>query len=189
MPLRRVWLVLLLCVLLTPLFGKGQMTTSLGAGTSWYMSFSQYADSIPFRSSYMYNSEYGMGFHENAWELSAIIPFHYVSASPVYDGLSRREFFSLGIGLRFQYLIKRNFGWFAGGTIAYNWYKVDQAFLSFGMKTGPYWEFPVTQTVRIAVELPIGLDFRKDINGVTIGLACRISYDMQNQNTEESYAE
>jgi hypothetical protein len=39
------------------------------------------------------------------------------------------------------------------------------------------------------VELPIGLDFRKDINGVTIGLACRISYDMQNQNTEESYAE
>lgn len=180
--------ILLFLLLSLPVSGNALFTTSLEGGSSWYMGFPHYTDSIPFRSSVTGDGEYGFGVYAGGWEVSALVPFHYVSASPTFDGLSRRSFFSVGGGLRIGYLFSKTFGWFLSGSLRYNEYAIDQAFLSFGIKTGPYWQFLSSPSWRMSLVLPIGVDLRNDITGLMIGLSVRLSYDKEWDGSEGQYA-
>lgn len=174
---RLFWCLIALTLSFTPLFGTARMFTSIQSGTSWYGGFARYHDSIPFRSSYTIDVDAAMGVRDDRWEISTIVPFRYTSASPVFDNLSRREFYSLGLGVDFRMLATNKFGWFGSGFVSYNWYLVDQAFLSFGAKTGPFWELVSRNLWRVSVAIPLGFDFRKDIIGVSVGIVLRLSYD------------
>lgn len=148
----------------------------LEAGSSWYLGFPKYQDSIPYRSSVTGDATLDAGLRFDSFSFSLIVPFSYVSASPPYDGTSRRQFVSIGGGIRMGYDFTRTWSLFGSASMEYNRYFIDQAFLSFTIKAGPKVTFAQTDHWLFSVEMPIGVQLRKDINGMTVGLAMRVDY-------------
>jgi len=60
-----------------------------------------------------------------------------------------------------------------------NRYVIDQAFLSTQIKIGLYWQFLGESDWRLALEIPIGIEFRK---GVTVGVMVHADYDIPRRN-------
>lgn len=173
-----IFLLLFAC---TTVFAGTEAFIGLEAGSSWYLGFPKYQDSLPYRSSVTGDAAFDAGIRFDSFSLSIIVPFSYVSASPTYDGTSRRQFISVGGGLRFGYDFTKAFSLFASASMEYNRYFIDQVFLSFTVKAGPKVTFAQTDHWRFSVEMPIGVQMRKDINGMTVGLSMRVDYGNNNE--------
>jgi|GEM_PF-1333304 len=173
--------VLLFAVLL-PAAAFAGMGLSVGAhaGSSWYMAVPRFADELPFRSSVTADAGISLGVidEELDYEVSLIGAFKFVSYSPVFNDKRSRQFVGGGGGLRLLYLFSEHWGAFAEGVLFANRYAVDQAFLSTQVKIGPYYQFLGDGDWRLALELPVSLEFRKDVLGVTVGVMVQANYDI-----------
>ncbi|MFA6846407.1 MAG: hypothetical protein WCR02_11835, partial [Sphaerochaetaceae bacterium] len=169
----------IVCILVCsfPLFGVSRFTVSLASGAGWYMGFPLYEDTLPFRSSYALDAVFDMGLQNETLEVSLEIPFRFVSRSPFFNGTSRRAFFSVGGGLRLRTMFSEVVGMFFSASMQYNWYLVDQAFLSFDGKLGPLFVLWRDNKNNVALEIPLGLQVRKDILGVSTGFLIRYTYN------------
>lgn len=178
---KRMIAVILATVLLPmAVFAGVNLTVGANGGSSWYMSVPRFTDELPFRSSITADAGITLGVIEDElnYEVSLIGAFKFVSYSPVFNDKRARQFIGGGGGPRLLYLFSEHWGAFAEGILFSNRYVVDQAFLSAQVKIGPYYQFLGESDWRLALELPIGIEFRKDVVGVTVGVMVHANYDI-----------
>lgn len=120
-----------------------------------------------------------VGFVSDRWEIDGLFNYDYVSASPVYAGKRRVPYNGFGGGLRGVYSFTDSFSCFLEGSVMYNLYIVDEAFISGQAKIGPRFTLINNDAgFRLAIDAPIGVEVRKDVTAMTIGVRCSVNYDI-----------
>lgn len=143
------------------------------------MGYGKYKDDLPFRSSVTAEATAAIGYSTGRWEFDGFFNYNYVSASPLYAGKRRNPFNGFGGGARISYLFANRFSVFTESALMYNFYMVDEAFISAQLKAGPHFTLVDAHSFRLALDVPIGVEFRKDVTALTLGVRCQVNYDIK----------
>ncbi|AEV30799.1 hypothetical protein SpiGrapes_3051 [Sphaerochaeta pleomorpha str. Grapes] len=175
---KRVFALLLVTLMVSPLFAKVGYTYALGVTNSYYMSVPHFEDELPFRSSYAYGiSVSPIGFSFGEGNASLDVKILHVGDSIVFGNYIARGFWELGMALRLSYQLNPKFGIFLDGGTEINYYdKIEEAFASFTIGVGPQFTLVENPRYHLDLTLPVTVHLRKEITAPTVGIGLRYSY-------------
>ncbi len=176
--MRKLGLLIIIALLALPIFSSGFLST-LAYAPSGYFAFSHYADELPMRTSMAHTvSVEPLGYQHGPISASTHLHYRAVTPSIPWGSYQARGFTSIGVGARLAYHLTPRFAITAEGGIQYNWYNaIEWAFISFWAGTGIEYSIYQNPNSDLAIILPITVDLRKEVTGITIGLGARWSFD------------